>query len=201
MTTEFKLPVFSSVVQRFSDVIQVMISTAARGEGALAQLNTHALHEGTSSQIVRGDGGEEAVDLLEASAESTMKFDDIERINVEYVVSQILDIARQFNHAQTKHLFSMLDAVTQKTGNVVDGGGAPINNQLILEMLAKMPHDFNSDGTMRTTMVVPPQVAERLPALEAELEQSPELKAQFDRILEQKRDDFRTREMDRNLAG
>ena len=99
-------------------------------------------------------------------------------------------------------MFKTLNESTTKTGQVVEGQGKPLSHEMMFQMLEKIEEDF-PEGPYKSNLVavIPPELAERVAALEAEYQNSPELQRRHKEILERKYEKFRAREMDRNMAG
>lgn len=110
-------------------------------------------------------------------------------------------MAEQFAKQLSLNLFRTLDEVTTKTGQVVDGRGAPMSNEMMMEMFSKMTIDFEKSPHGDLTIVVAPQMASRLQSLDRELYEKPDLRRKMNELMDKKRNEFREREINRNLAG
>jgi hypothetical protein len=100
-------------------------------------------------------------------------------------------------------MFAQLETSTAEVGNVVDAGGQPLNEELVLKTLEKLEHSFEPDGTWNPpTILASPETVERLMrSANADGSGSAEFDESLAKILDKKRDDFRRREADRVLAG
>lgn len=159
------------------------------------------IHEGAAKVIQRSTTNSDETKMFAANAETTMHFDEIESVDVIFIMKKAEEIAEQFARQFSQHLFHIMDEVTAKTGQRVDAQGTPLTNEVIMEMLSKMQIDFEKSPHGDLMIVTAPQMAQRFQALERELNENPELSKKMNDLMEKKRDEFREREINRNLAG
>ena len=62
----------------------------------LSQIAMHVIHEGRSNTISRSATETETTKMFEASAATTMSFDEIEAVDSDYVIRKANEIADQF---------------------------------------------------------------------------------------------------------
>lgn len=196
------LPFFNRVVRQFGDTFSHRLQEKARSEGVLSTISAYVIHEGDSSAIVRSPDEVESTEMHEASAEIELSKDRVEKFSLSDALSAIDRLAEQFRRQHTQTLFSTLEKVTAKTGNVVNGRGKKLDHEAVFEVFSKISHDF-TDGPRKSDlmMIVSPDLEGRLAELQREFDASPELQEQFNRIMAEKYEQYRSREMDRNLAG
>jgi hypothetical protein len=120
---------------------------------------------------------------------------------LNYIVNKATEIAVQFERQFSEHLFTTLDDVTKQTGLRHDGGGVPLTNDAIMDAVSKMHVDFDESGRPTFSIVAPPSMMATFEKLQAEMERDPVLQKRWHDLMEMKRDEFRTREINRNLAG
>lgn len=177
------------------------VQARSRHSPMLNQIKSHVIHEGTSSRIQRSPTDSEDTKLVEASAETLMHFSEIETMTVEYILAKANEIAEQFEEHLKKTLIQTLEEATTKTGQVVDGRGQKISNDHIYEMLSKINIDFETSRDGDLTILTAPAMATKLAELDREIKSNPELRKKFDSLMDKKRNEFREREINRNLAG
>jgi hypothetical protein len=139
--------------------------------------------------------------MVAASAETKYGVDEIESIDVSYILRKVEETAEQFEQKFSQNFFETLHEGTKKTGQVVDAGGKPLTNELIVEMLSKMQVDFERSPHGDLTMVSAPGMSDTFQRLERELRENSEVQRKLNDIMEKKRNDFREREINRNLVG
>jgi len=159
----------------------------------------HQLFEGRSSAIQREDGKIDETPIHRVSGEVTIKREMLLDFNEAAVARHLEAIAEQLARSMTEKFHERMNEVTAETGNVVDGGGKPFSEDLFLDGMELIEHDFGKDGSWKPpTMIVGPGMAEKLAAAgEMSAAGNKRLKA----ILERKRDEYRRREAARILVG
>lgn len=177
------------------------IRARSRSKGILNQISSHIIQEGRSNSIERNPLDTEFTKMKEASAEVTMAFADFEFADLDYILSKANDISDQFENHFSTHLFETLDDVTKKTGLRYDGAGRPITNEAIIEALSAIQMDFDEFGNPNISIVTSPAMAASFQKLQAEFDSNPALQKRWNEMIEKKRDEFRTREINRDLAG
>lgn len=197
------LPAFEPLRQEFARTIQRLLRERVRSNALLREINRSVVHEGAQSQIRRaGENEYDSIEMKETSGSMEISFEEIERIDLKLVLEKIDIAANEFIRQHLEHLFQTLEDATRKSGNVVDAKGKPLGHDEMFQALEKMQIDFNGDYNFsELIMVVPPSMASRIEQLDLELRNSPDLKVKFEKLRARKIDEFRAREMDRNLAG
>ena len=162
-------------------------------------IKTHQLFEGSSSVIQREDGKIDETPIHSASGEVTIKRELLVEFNEATVAHHLDEIAEQLARSMSEQFQQRMHEVTAETGNVVDGRGKPFSEDIFLDGMEVIDHDFGKDGSWKPpTMVVGPGMAEKMAAAgEMSAAGNKRLKA----ILERKRDEHRRREAARILVG
>jgi hypothetical protein len=93
-----------------------------------------------------------------------------------------------------------LDEATREVGNLVDGKGQPLSQNLYLEMIEKVLIDFDEHGRPTTTIHAHPTLAAALRAKLDEWNQDPVFTKRVQEIWQRKRLEWRDRESDRKLV-
>jgi hypothetical protein len=167
----------------------------------LSQIASHVIHEGTSNSISRSSLENEPTKMFEAGAETKIDFAEIESVDASYILNKADELANQFERHFSTHLFETMDDATKKSGLRYDGAGRPLTNEGFMEALSMMHMDFDKFGNPNISVVASPAMAATFQKLEAEMNEDPALQKRWDDMIEKKRDEFRTREINRNLAG
>jgi len=195
------LPYFHDAEEAFTQTFQLRVQQITRSKGIIAEIKGHIIHEGRESRLIRSSDDQDDVEMHVTEAVLTLKYADISKFTIVDALDAAAKLADQFATGQSKALFKTLDEVTTKTGNVVRAGG-PITHDAMFEMLDKMEHEFSGNSaTANLVMVIHPDMGPRVAQLAAEFESSRDLKKRHNEIMARKYEQFRTREMDRNLAG
>ena len=162
------------------------------------EIRAHIQHEGREAQIVRHDDDPDPTTFVEASAQVSVKRQRLSEFGLSDVASVYDDVARQFAEQQSGMLVNMLNKVTAKTGNVVDGDGQKLSAEMILKVYETMELSFDPDGVWQ-----PPVFwgGSRASASFAAIMSDPQFQQQLTLLVDRKRSEFRRREADRVLAG
>jgi hypothetical protein len=195
------LPRIKCLDDDFSAAIRAYIRARSRSRGILRQIGSHVVHEGHSNSIKRNPLDNEFTKMKEAAAEIRMSFSELELVDANYIVGKANEIAGQFERQFSTNLFQTMDDTTKQTGLRFDGGGKPLTNEAIIEILSAMHMDFDESGKPTFSIVTSPAMAGKLGQLQDEFDKNPSLQKRWEDMMERKRDEFRTREINRNLAG
>ncbi|MBX3521912.1 MAG: hypothetical protein KF807_01760 [Xanthobacteraceae bacterium] len=173
-----------------------------RQDGILSQISAHIIHEGRATAIVRQDLSVDKTEMVSNEASTELSFSEIENITADAIIAKLVEMARQFREQATTHLLNTMNKVTSETGQVYDAKGKPLTNEAIFEMLEMMPIDFEKNKNVGDLVVLTaPAMMPVFQKLEEEMKANPELRKKHQAILEKKRDEYRTREINRNLVG
>ncbi len=160
---------------------------------------SHQLFEGRSSAIQREDGKVDKTPIHQASGEVTIKQGKLVDFTVMTIEKHLEEVAEQLARSITEQFQQRIKEVTAATGNIVDGGGKPFSEDILLDSMEVMEHNFGKDGRWKPpTMIVGPGMAEKIAAAgPMSVAGNKRLKT----ILDRKRDDHRRREAARILVG
>jgi hypothetical protein len=117
------------------------------------------------------------------------------------VLTKVEEISADFERQLSRHLFQTLDEVTAKTGLRMDGGGGPLTNEKMLEMLKRLEVNFERSQDGDFVIVTAPGMVPVFERLDREMKDDPEVRRKWRKVMEEKRNDFREREINRNLVG
>jgi hypothetical protein len=198
---KFMLPRIASLEEEFGAALTSYVQEWSRNMGIMKEIRGHIIHEGSTNTIQRSATDSEQTKMVKAEVETQMQFSEIEAVDATYIIKKAIEIAKLFQEHHSRTLFQTLQETTTRTGQTVDARGAPLTNELIMEMLSKMPIDFEKSPHGDLSIVTSPRMIPRFKKLEVELNENPELRKKMDALMDRKRDEFREREINRNLAG
>lgn len=194
------LPTYPKLVRDRDDTNMEIVRARVRQISPMIGLiKGHQLFEGRSSAIQREDGKLDETPIHRASGEITIKREMLVDFNEATVVNYLEEMAEQLARSMSEHFQQRMNEVTAETGNVVDGGGKPFSEDIFLDGMEAMEHNFGKDGSWKPpTMIVGPGMAEKLAATK---EMSAAGNKRLKAILERKLDEHRRREAARILVG
>lgn len=194
------LPTYPKLVRDRDDTNMEIVRARVRQISPMIGLiKGHQLFEGRSSAIQREDGKLDETPIHRASGEITIKREMLVDFNEATVVKYLEEMAEQLARSMSEHFQQRMNEVTAETGNVVDGGGKPFSEDIFLDGMEAMEHNFGKDGSWKPpTMIVGSGMAEKLAATK---EMSAAGNKRLKAILERKLDAHRRREAARILVG
>ena len=137
-----------SVMQEASAKIRKLIH---RDHPILAEIKTRTQHEGRSMRYEQVGYGEKQEDLTHHSFPIEVKFDEVPTLIGEKLDEKLEGLARVVGEHQIKMLIAKHEETTEMTGNRIDAGGRPMDGALLLDSIASMPADFDSQGNILPT--------------------------------------------------
>lgn len=194
------LPTYPKLVcERQNRNIEVVRDRVNQLSPMVGLVKAHQLFEGRSSAIQREDGKIDETPIHRASGEVTIKREILFNFNEATVAHHLEEIAEQLARSMSEQFQKRINDVTAETGNVVDGGGKPFSEDIFLDVINVMEHDFGKDGSWKPpTMIVGSGMAEKIKAAG---DMSAVGKRRLKAILEKKRHEHRCREAARILVG
>lgn len=191
------LPTYPLIVSFRKSANSERIQGIAHALSPFNQVDRHCQHEGRGQVIERHDETESEVELATVMAELVTPMDlpltDFTPLRLD---EMLIDIAQQMARGTAEHGFAEIGKATAAVGNVVDGAGRPVSEDLLIDAFSRMEHSFDPDGSWRVPDIVGGDPA----ALRAIMERA-SFQKRLKALLARKRDDFRDREADRVLAG
>ena len=116
--------------------------------------------------------------------------------------SQLEETATAIAQQQERMLFTTVSDAVERVGNAFDARGKPFHPSMFHEALRKMWVDFDESGqAILPTIVMHPDMFKAIGPKLKEWEADKNLKAEFDAVIAQKREEWRARENNRKLVG
>jgi len=152
-------------------------------------------------KITRADQSESTSGMERLSTHLEIKLDEIENLTLQKAIEKhdamIADLVRKQTHFVRERISSELPE-----SQSLDAKGRKFDAQVVVDMLEKMEIEFYPDGAPQELFLDGPLfTAERMAAVEKEVESNPELKRKFEEIMAKKKEEWRAREADRKLVG
>ncbi len=170
--------------------------------GAINEAPRYFIKEGRRVVTIRPDGQVDETELKAASAETSIRFDEVPHLTFQDRVVKLDEAAREMARQISEHAFNQINEAVERVGNVVQGGGKPLSPEVYLEVIEKIHLDFNSDGNHSPlTIIIPPGMEQRVKETIEKLQQDPEYKKRYQEIIEKKWMEWRDREAARKLVG
>ena len=159
-------------------------------------------HEGKHGRIVRNDGSEDPIDFKHVSCESVLNREEMKRFDWEALLQKLTAVAEQVGRAQTQQMLAVAGEAAESVGNVVPAGGE-LTPDKFLEVFRRVEMDFDPQ-TLRPkpglTIALHPDIAASVLPKVKKWEKDPKYKAEYERIISVKREEWRDREANRKLV-
>lgn len=195
------LPDFPKIKKKHVEAMNKLLKEALQ-DPLFSDIREEHHFEGTGMSYKTVDGEAHETDYhAVASSEFLVRREDVIAKGAMAYVENIRSAAEEMKKQKAQYLFEKIKEATDKTGNVVDGKGRPFSFELFVESIKKIWIEFDEKGNPHmTTMVVPPEIGEKLRVLLPEWEKNLEYKKIMEEIMEAKRKEWNDRESHRKLV-
>ena len=152
--------------------------------------------------IVREDKSEDSIDYQSVSCESVLNREEMKRFDFKALLEKLTEFANQIGQAQTRQLLKTAEKAADSVGNVVRARGE-LTPEKYLEVFRQVEMDFDPQTLQLKPGFVwvmhPDMAASVVPKVE-EWEKDLAFKAEYERIMTMKREEWRDREANRKLV-
>jgi hypothetical protein len=194
------LPTYPKICEIRSEAISDTIHALVGEYVPIFKQIRHATQfEGRSHTMRRHDDASSETDLSPIKARISIPMDmPLSAFTQEAFDAALRDVALQLAEGHMKKFVGVMNEATERSGNVVEGGGRPVSEDLILATYEKMDHEFDARGNWKMpTLFSGADLSETMDRFMA----SPSFRSRLKSILAKKLDEYRRREADRVLAG
>ena len=159
-------------------------------------------HEGDRCTMEREDDGEIIdLDYQEFKSEITIDVSEVSAMSIEQLQEKLAKSAEDMAGQLMGHFYQILDEATRAVDNVVDCGGGYITPDKFFELFEKIHIDFDEHNQpIMPVISINPNDWAKLKDRFKQWSEDPKLRAQFDKIIDCKREIWRDREINRKLV-
>ena len=196
------LPDFLKIKKKHVEAINGLLKEALQQDPLFSGIREEHHFEGSRMSYKTVDGEPEETEYYQvASSQFLVKREDVIAKGAMAYIENIRDAAEEMKKQKARLFFDKMKEVTDKTGNIVDGRAQPFSFELFAESIRKIWIEFDEKGNPHMpTMVVHPDIGEKLRVLFPEWNKNPEYKKIMDEIIEAKRKEWNDRESHRKLV-
>lgn len=195
------LPDFPKIKKKHVEAIHKYLGELVNQDPLFSGIRVEHHFEGSRMSYKTVDGEPNETKYQAASSEFQVKKEDVIAKGAMAYVENLRAAAEEMKRQKAGYLFEKMKEVTDRTGNVVNGKGQPFSFELFAESVKKIWIDFDEDGKpIMPTMVVPPELGEKLKVILPEWDKNPEYKKTIDDIIDKKRKEWNDRESHRKLV-
>ncbi len=187
------------LVEKFMDRMKLVHKAHL---SVFAEVPPTIMHEGNRHVLTREDGSVDEMTPKRMEAEATLEFDMRKAENLE--VSQILKLIDTIAEGLAKEKFKVflqtMDEAVTKVGNVVDPNKKGV--EAFFDGMEKRLLDFDENGQPGPTqfLVGSEETAGKIRDILRQIMETPELRRRYDAIIDKKREEWRDREIARNVV-
>ena len=157
-------------------------------------------HEGKVISVVRQDRSEASTSYRSIQVELPMSREEMKNCDLSTIQQKLVEAANQIGRAQTQHMLEVAGEAADSVGNVVHADGE-LTPDKFLEAFRKVEMDFDPQTLKsKTIIVMHPKTAALVVPKVKEWEKDPKIKAEHERIMAVKREEWRDREANRKLV-
>jgi hypothetical protein len=180
---------------------ELMTHQKSRSDPLLALMQTIQIKEGDKMVYHTVDGEKVESSFNEFRSGFNLKNEDIIEKGVNSFIDVANNVGSDLQSQIGKKIFSDLDKITTKTGNVVDGKGEKFSPEMLHKAIEKMDLSFDDSGNPNMpAMFVSPEMGDRIQEKIPEWEKDEEHKKKLEILINKKRDEWNDRESNRKLA-
>lgn len=193
------LPDFPKVRDHASEILKKWFhGRVSMRTGIMQKMKGRVLHEGNQIELHRSDGSIDLVTMEPQRSEFRLELKEFEKLGLEAVMKALDKTAIDVADKQTRFFFKSLNKICDESGQTFDAQGKSISYELIFQLLEGVDIDFDNRGNpLFPTLISNKKVKEYFDKVEMTEEQ----KERFERLIEQKRSEWRDRESDRRLVS
>lgn len=180
--------------------LQILVNQNAPLAGEIKNLRQM---EGDKFTYENTEGEHETKKFLEISAKIEIPGGLSSSETMEQFKTKMVEAAKSIAQQSEGILFSTMDEVTRKTGNVFNAGGKPFDPDMFWDMIEKVQMDFDekTGEPHFPTVVLHPEMMKAIAPKIPEWEADPRLQKRRREVLAKKKEEWRDRESLRKLVG
>jgi len=190
------LPDFINFKKKVKAQLTKYLQSKMQNSSFIGQISRKPQHEGKTLISHTFDGHQDNITYQEISSGFTITKHDIILMGIDAFKEHIDKMALTMSDQQAKIFFQKLEKVTEKTGKVINAPGS-CPQEAILKALDTIPVDFDESGKPDgLTFILPPNLKEKILALNQDIE----FAKKWNALLDRKRSEWRARESHRKLV-
>lgn len=170
--------------------------------GIISTRNKIRVFEGRKMIVIREDGTKNKIEFKQIEVGMDMDLRKVENYTLQDILQIFVQAAHEMAKQKSQMFMQTMDKSSEEANTTVDAKGKPLTPELLFETLGKMWIDFDeNEKPYLPTIIVGTKLFEDFQKLFVQLESNPEYKKKFDKLIEEKRMQWRERESNRKLVG
>jgi len=169
--------------------------------GPFAQSPHYTHQEGVSWEVTREDGTCTESGYQAIEAEFSVSADEISKLTPEKIRQKLDAVAQDMARQVRQNAFQKINEAIEESGTAIDAKGRPLSKELLLQALDSVDWGFTKDGDpIPPTLLMHPNFWETVKDDMAAWDKDEACSAQFERMIQRKREQWRDRESRRKLV-
>lgn len=194
------LPDLPTLKAQLQFVMTKHVSFLAQNElGMFKQVPKHFVHEGAAMKTIRADGSSDQTVFSTASAEIAIDTRTTATLTHEVRLAHLQSMASELASQMRLHLYGALNEMLQDKGQVIDGKN--FGPETIFKFFEKIQMDFDINESPTLQFDFDPHAREKFRTAMEEIEGDPILAERFQKLMADKKEQWRDREAARKLVG
>lgn len=182
---------------KFERELRIQINEHPR----LPKIRQQYIHEGDILVTRSIDGYEDRDSMKEFQTRFEASEEEMIENGPPIIFSKIPELVEEMVAQRFKALFDKMEDVTRRTGNIVDGKGAGLTPDLIMETLEKIDISFDENGNPHLpTLYISPDVSKKMGENDDLWKETPEMVQKMTKLIEKKRREWNDRQDRRKLV-
>lgn len=196
------MPDFVNVKQHLKkQLFRYMEQKLHKGDPLLSMIQRRTQMEGDKYAIQSENGVMRKDGFEKFESEFFTKEEEIIEKGIVVFFERINEAANSMLKQTGGMMFRKMQEATERTGNVIDGGGNPLTPDLLLNIMDKVEMDFDDEGNPKNmAFVMSPDMWSRYKDKIEKWDKEPEVIAKRERMYEKKRREWLDRESNRKLV-
>lgn len=168
----------------------------------LGQVKRFQQHEGKDGILSRADKSTAEMKYQSMQFEFALSRDQMRTTDMDALFTQLTALAEHMAKEQSTMLIERVSEAAEGVGNTIDAGGRPFEQRHLLEMFEKVQTDFDPETEKPTgqSFLMHPSLAAKVIPRAKEWEKDPNFVAEYERIMNKQREEWRAREDRRKLV-
>lgn len=197
------LPDFPEIKKKIRQRINQYFAQAEKQySGFISEIPQKKIMEGKGSKLIRENGALVKNKTKELSVKIEIPKHKFENLGPTEILELINKAAKQMAEKKAIMVFDGIKNAVEEVGNNIDLKGKKFKIQDFFKMLESIWIEFDENGQAYfPTLVVGPELADSIKEEMKKLEEDPETKKRFIKIMEKKKLEWNERENNRKLVG
>ena len=196
------LPDYPSLKKEIREVLQVFLRKQLQHYSvAIQQIPKNKIFEGKGTVIKRHTGEEDPTHFMRSETGFELKCDEIPEMDINDILTKLDQVALSMAEKMESNFFKSISEHLDKAGRTFGQKGEPLTGKTILSALSNIFISFDKDGKPSLPSIFHgPKLEKSMEKAIKEIEENPELKKEQNKILLQKREEWRAEEASRKLV-